>query len=231
MFDNRYQAVLADTEKSKKIHFQLRYQVYCLDKRYEESSKFKEEMEHDQYDENSVHFLIRDRKTGEWLATMRLVIGPLEELPVQDVTSISNDQIDGNKDIFAEVSRLSIVKEFRHNSSIQTNNKDLRTNEPEIMLGLIRAASSYCARFGVQHWIFLCKRSLKRVLQGCGLTIRNIGPVCQHKGARYPYWADLKNFFFTNLPVVAPTINDMFNSNHTYSLYSDLFEEETRNAA
>jgi hypothetical protein len=37
MTNNGYEIILADTEESKNIHYNLRYQIFCLEKGFEEA--------------------------------------------------------------------------------------------------------------------------------------------------------------------------------------------------
>lgn len=230
MFDNRYQAILADTDESKKIHFHLRYQVYCLDKHFEDPKNFEDDLEIDEYDEKSAHFLILDRNTGKWMATMRLVIAAPEDLPMHEVTSVSLDKISEKKTPIAELSRLTILKNFRHNSATDAKTKGIETNGPEMLLGLLRAANSYCRNIGVRQWVFLCKRSMGRIFEKSGLTIKFAGGKCEHKGTRYPFWTDLEKLFLKNLRD-APKVFRMFNTGPAYYRYSELTRVDMQQAA
>ena len=68
MFDNRYEVILADTAEARQIHYNLRYQVYCLEEEFESREAFPDQMERDTWDDNSVHFIVRCKETMEWLA-------------------------------------------------------------------------------------------------------------------------------------------------------------------
>ena len=54
MTNNSYEVILADTEESKSIHYNLRYQIFCMEKGFEEASKFQDKMEKDVYDDNAL---------------------------------------------------------------------------------------------------------------------------------------------------------------------------------
>ena len=64
---------LADPPASKKLHYQLRYQVYCQKLAYEDPTQFPDGEERDQYDEHAVHFLAYDGRRGDWAGALRLV--------------------------------------------------------------------------------------------------------------------------------------------------------------
>lgn len=228
MFDSRYQAVLADTEESKNIHYHLRYKIYCLEKGFESSSKFKDEMERDQYDENSVHFIVRDKITNEWLATVRLVRGETHRLPIQKVAKFSIEGHGIGADEVAELSRLSILRPFRHQAGKRgLDNKSI--NEPEILIGLIRAAREYSRQKGIKHWLFLCRRSIMRVVGNVGMKMHEIGPACEHRGARYPYLAKLESAF-DDIIRYSPRTHEMFSRKAVYYKYSELFDKREHNS-
>jgi len=79
MKNNSYEVILADTEESKNIHYNLRYQIFCLEKGFEEASKCKDEMEKDIYDDNAIHFLVKGN--NRWIGSFRLVIDNSEIYP------------------------------------------------------------------------------------------------------------------------------------------------------
>lgn len=83
MFDNEFEVVIADTDESRSINYNLRYRVYCLETQFEDPKKYKSGLEFDDFDRNSnaVHFLVRSRSSRKWVAAMRLVKGSRDELP------------------------------------------------------------------------------------------------------------------------------------------------------
>ncbi|CAL1240760.1 PEP-CTERM/exosortase system-associated acyltransferase [Candidatus Methylocalor cossyra] len=188
MFDERFEVVLADTARSKAIHYQLRYQVFCLEKGFENAQQFKNEMEQDRYDDQAVHFLVRDKKRNKWVGAARLVLGTADSLPLKQVAEFQLPDLPADK-VIAEFSRLLILDEYR-----QPNGNG--SSEPEILLGLIRAAKEYCQNVAaIEHWVFLCRRSLCRMLTNVGIDLRQIGPACAFRGIRIPYRMDLATAF------------------------------------
>lgn len=220
MFDEQYEAILADTEESKKIHYNLRYQVYCLEKQYEDEGDCPGQMEADEYDEDAVHFLVREKQTGEWVATVRLVLGSLQELPMKELVNIDQERINSGDELLAEISRFSILNTFRNNTG---SVKRERIKEPEIMLGMFRAVIEYGKNNGISNWLFLCRRSLKRIMNQCGFSVEVVGPKTNHKGTRYPYLVSLEKSF-DQLKQLAPSIGSMFSKRIAYYRYSEMFE-------
>lgn len=197
MFDDHYEVVLADTAGSRAIHYHLRYRVFCLEKGFEDAERFKDQMEKDCYDDEAVHFLVRDKKQDQWIAAARLVIGPLDFLPISRAAEISLPDVEAGT-VIAEFSRLLILNNHRC-----FNGK--RISEPEVLMGLIRAAKEYCQNIHIEHWVFLCRRSIRRILDGLGISMEPIGPACHFRGVRVPYRMDLTTAFERVAQVSFPT--------------------------
>ena len=131
MTNNSYEVILADTEESKNIHYNLRYQIFCLEKGFEEASKFKDEMEKDIHDDNAIHFLVKGN--DRWIGSFRLVIDQFGNLPFQKVSALDSPQfLQGNLQA-AEFSRLGILRPFQKLRNGQPP-KESFENESEIML-------------------------------------------------------------------------------------------------
>lgn len=184
LFDDRFEVVLADTASSKAINYKLRYRVFCLEKGYEDPNTFRDQMERDEYDRNAVHFLVRDKEQERWVAAARLVIGTADSLPVTDVARIELPDLPSTQ-VIAEFSRLLIVDGYR-------NPQQEGMHEPEIVLGLFRAAREYSRQVGIKHWVFFCRRGLWRMLANIGLGMEAVGPACTFRGLRIPYRMDMQ---------------------------------------
>lgn len=80
--------------KSHKISiYKIRYQVYCLETGYENPFAYPQKMERDNFDVRSIHFIVRSRATGDWIAAMRLVLGPLGNLPIKQFATIEPERL------------------------------------------------------------------------------------------------------------------------------------------
>ena len=115
MFDENYEVVVADTPSSRYIHHRIRYQVYCVEEAFEDPGRYPDGQEQDAWDDNAVHFIVRDRHCGEWIGAMRLIKPANRTLPIQRIA-----QIDGSKlppDLVPgrawELSRICILRERR----------------------------------------------------------------------------------------------------------------------
>ncbi len=224
MFDGRYRTIIADTVESKAIHFKLRYEVYCLEKRFEPTEHFNTSQERDDYDANAIHLLVQHKTSGQWVGAIRLVLGRPGSLPIYGLTSVSLPKTIMEEGGFAELSRLAILKSFRRCG------KETRVSEPEVLLGLIRAAKEYSENHGIRYWLFLCRRSIKRVVGSFGMEMDVIGPPCEFRGIRYPFLATLATAFDGVAGHSDPVVS-FFAKKHTLLYYSKLYPGHSHNLA
>ncbi|MHB9057039.1 MAG: N-acyl amino acid synthase FeeM domain-containing protein [Paludibacteraceae bacterium] len=101
---------VSPSDKSKA--FNLRYQVYCSEKRWLEKSNYPDEIEYDREDERSAIFLAVDKATGQAVGTVRLIINAHSgwPLPIAWHPSIKGSISTEN---CVEISRLSILPNAR----------------------------------------------------------------------------------------------------------------------
>lgn len=208
MFDKRYEVILADTAEARRIHYRLRYQVYCLEEGFEAHDNYPDQMERDSWDNNSVHFLVRSKLSKEWVAAMRLVLPRHEGLPLENLCTIDSRVLPFHHgESTAEVSRICIKNTFRRNRQPVTgyDDSDARANaagevvanrqryrKSEIMLGLFRAASVYSRESDIRSWYLLTTPALARLINQMNVQLLRIGSACLHRGQRFPFFADLK---------------------------------------
>lgn len=217
MFDSRYEVVLADTEESKEIHYGLRYSVFCLEKEFESAAHYSFPMETDQYDRQAAHFLVRERMTNNWIGAARLIFSPVESLPISKIAKLALPE-HVKQGAVAEFSRLLILSSFRQS-------KSQYVSEPEILLGLIRAAREYSLEQNTENWVFLCRRSINRILGSVGIDMKQIGPACVHRGVRVPYLMDL-NKAFDRVSMCSSRTHQLFSKTQTYCYYSYLDDRQ-----
>jgi N-acyl amino acid synthase of PEP-CTERM/exosortase system len=214
MFDNRFETVLADTPAARQIHHRIRFLVYCLEMGYENVAAHPDGLERDDWDDRSVHFLVRRRDNHEWIAAMRLVMPGAQPLPIESRCDLDRSVCgEVPRDRIAEVSRLCIVEQYRRRLrerelpyEVVGNDAGRRWQElpvsddkrvaqrrhgPEIMLGLLLAAAEYSREVGLAHWFFLTTPALCRMIEQYGVPLQLAGAPCQHRGERHPYFVDL----------------------------------------
>ncbi len=220
MFDKRFEVFFADTPESKRWHYRLRYQVYCKDTHFEDPICHPDGLERDEYDSVSAHFLVRSRETGEWVGAMRLVFGLLPELPLAKYGQFSTEFLRRPRQLYAEVSRLCVIEKYRgrqmrqvvmrrREADSRVVNIAERRREPEIVLGLIRAAHAYVEERGVRQGFFFVSDPLARILKRIPLNINAAGPASYHRGKRRPYFWDTDSLT-ASLAGEAPAVAEMF---------------------
>src|SRR6185437_1479365 len=83
---DEFDVVVADDPSLVRQSFQLRHQVYCVERGYLEGIKG---LEYDEYDEHSRHVVLISRDLGEIVGTVRMVLpsaqDPDSSFPLQAV--------------------------------------------------------------------------------------------------------------------------------------------------
>jgi N-acyl amino acid synthase of PEP-CTERM/exosortase system len=73
-FNKYFEMVPATSDELKNEVYKLRYQVFCVDTKIFNSQHYPNGLESDEFDQQSVHYLIRHRKSGDYAATARLIL-------------------------------------------------------------------------------------------------------------------------------------------------------------
>ena len=200
-YNASFTAVLADTPPLVRAAQSLRYQVYCLERHFEEPDPQNNGLEHDDYDPQSVPGLLYFRHDPEPIGTARLIL-PLaqgESLPVHHLLRTSGVRTSHHfpNGTTAEVSRFSISKAFRRRASEAMNAVGLRPNQiPELYtalpcLGLIQTMLRASINSGITHWAAIMEPKLLRMLATLGIHFHSIGPLVSHHGLRQPSFCSL----------------------------------------
>lgn len=212
MFEEHFEVFLADTDESRRIHYNIRYQVYCEEMGFENKEDFPNKEERDEYDDHSRHFIVRHKHTCAWVGAMRLILKKDSPLPLEKNCTL-NQTIENPVDCKSvELSRLCLIKEIRRRStdnepplgisseeSVQTIYHDTdkvrlfhkHRKNPNIIWGLLHAATDYGRQNNIKHCFFLTTNALARVLRKGGLTMHTIGSPYFHKGERFPFRMDV----------------------------------------
>ena len=188
MFNNQFEVILADDNYSRSLHYQIRYQVYCLEEGFEKAAKFRASEERDDWDNQSAHFLVRSKQTNEWVAAMRMVIPESGQLPIEnlcDIHPVVRPSLTGEP--AAEISRICVVNNYRRKSSQRQD----QVHKSMIMKGLLSAAAQYSMENGIRYWYFLTSPALARMFSSLNIQLIKVGEACEHRGTRYPFMANL----------------------------------------
>src|SRR5688572_31507692 len=79
-FNRHVRTMSADTPELIRRAQEIRYQVYCVERQFENPADHPDRREKDKLDGHSVHSLLIHRMTGHALGTVRLVL-PRREAP------------------------------------------------------------------------------------------------------------------------------------------------------
>ena len=205
MFDETFRVCFADTPFGVALHQRIRYQVFCLDKGFEDPSAFSAARETDAWDDHSAHFIVQNKVTRQWVAATRLVLPkPGASLPVDDMGVFDRHFLDDPGLLVGEISRFCIIGNRSQLSAgggleLEPNSLEAwgigaigKKQQFEITLGMIRAAGIYALKRDIDFCIMLITDAFARLLRKLGVTLRQAGPAINHRGVRTAYLVDMR---------------------------------------
>jgi N-acyl amino acid synthase of PEP-CTERM/exosortase system len=189
LFKRHLSVVAADTEALLDQVFRLRYQVYCVERGFENAAEHPDGRERDHDDGRSLHFLVLDRASGEAAGTVRLILPQIgSELPVIRLARNTGGMLPAHST--AEVSRFAVTKAFRRPLATSWSSaRDRRSGLPIIAFGLIQAIVMMSAVGGITHIVAMMEPALLRLLRRMSIEFYPVGGLVEHHGLRQPGWA------------------------------------------
>ena len=189
LFHNTFSVVPVMRPQDLDNVYKLRYEVYCLERGFEDSKQFPQEQEIDIYDARSIYTLLQHNKSGEFVGTARLIlpdqnhIGDVayDHFPAQ---ALSNHAMVYNEDIFpsnrtAEISRICY-------SQKKASELKLNTMEQRLILpGLLSGVYMLCDLYQVDTLMALLEKRLIDRCHQIGFTPDEVGDSVEHKGTRH----------------------------------------------
>jgi N-acyl amino acid synthase of PEP-CTERM/exosortase system len=195
-FHRHLDAELALNDGQRTEAHRLRYDVYCRDRGYENPDKFPDRLEKDEFDNNSVHALVRHKSSDQAAGVVRLVftdhLNPEKPLPIEmhcgdTFDRAVLDQFEFSRGNIAEVSRFAVSSRFMAGAGIKRSAEDDSSRFfPHISLGLIAMLFVASAHHQITHWYAVMEPSLSRLLSRSGIEFTPIGPVVDYHGKRQP---------------------------------------------
>jgi len=208
VFNEYFEMIPAISDELKLEVYKLRYQVYCIENGGKTGFKnpvdHPEGIEFDEYDQHSVHYLIRHRKRGNFMATTRLILpdpNNREKLfPIELNSQIDNINLLKNmpRHNLAELSRFCVSKEFRHRKNeyplLSTNDLDSaaaftqeeKRSSSHLTLALFACAIRMSSENNIHYWYALMEPALMRLISILGIHFIEIGPLVNFYGMRQP---------------------------------------------
>ncbi len=189
---NRYLSVVpADTQPLLDQAFRLRFQVYCVERGFEDPADYPDGRERDHDNSRSLQFLVIDRATGIAAGTVRLILPKANAgLPVFRLTGTGEPNVALPWSTTAEVSRFAVAKAFRR--PLEENwysGMGHRTGLPILTIGLIQAVVIMSSVSGITHIVAMMEPSLLRLLHRVGVEFHSLGDLVEYHGLRQPCWA------------------------------------------
>lgn len=212
IFTSFFEIEVATTEELTNKVFELRYQVYCIDRAFENPGQFPDKREHDAYDPRSAHALIRHRRTGDSIAVVRLVLAgdnpeqsdfPMRGQCIHRMSQQAQDTIAATpRQHMAEISRMAVSREFRRrlneyesptgvtDQSSYADAEGGRRAMPYISLGLFAAILRMSVKHDITHWMAVMEPAQLRLLKRFGVEFDHVGPLMEFHGLRRPAFTE-----------------------------------------
>jgi len=214
-FFRYFEIVRADKPELLDAAYRMRYEVYCKENAFEDASGCPDQRERDEFDDFSVHTLVRHRKTGHFAGVVRLVLPRRDSTQPLFPTDVHVEQrylksqystFGQGRDKTAEISRLAVSPEFKRRIAEHGTLAGVSGNAsygnghhlgafdrrllPHITLGLFAGIVQMSAEYGITHWLALMEPTLMRFLMRFGIQFRAVGPLVSYHGSRQPAIAD-----------------------------------------
>jgi len=184
----------------------LRFQVYCLERKFEKTEEHAGGIEVDAYDTHSAHGLLFYRLTGEALGTVRIISpnngSTQDNLPMINILRDSNIDLAGYLPIerTVEVSRFAISKELRRRLTDRYNSTGNAAPRSRVererqgnlaCLSLFQFIVRQSLALGATHWAAVMEVKLLRMFASMGIHFQPIGPMVLHHGLRQPSFGSI----------------------------------------
>jgi N-acyl amino acid synthase of PEP-CTERM/exosortase system len=194
-----FSTILADTPALREECFRIRYDVYCVERKFENPQIRPDQLERDAHDDHSAHALLVDRASDVPIGTIRLILkkpGSLTETLPFDTLCSGRPACDTRllpSVRRGEVSRFAISKSRSQDAfegyGSTTMSKPMPTTY--IGLGLLRMAVEMAIANGVDYLCAVMEPALLRMFARCGIHFTNVGPLVAYHGLRQPCYVDV----------------------------------------
>jgi N-acyl amino acid synthase of PEP-CTERM/exosortase system len=181
--------------------YRLRYKVYCEEWGFEKPEEHPGGIEKDEFDEHSVHFVVRKRGEEQIIGTIRMINNSERGFLIEKHCKMDLDLSTSDKNSYGELSRLAVSKDFRKritdniifdgkiadDSSIDTMYSGRRKMENDIVLGLYKCIYKECHESGRKYLLALMAKGLFLLLKRVGILFEPVGQAQNYHGLRTPY--------------------------------------------
>lgn len=195
-----FKTVVADTGALRETAHALRFQVYCLERKFEDAEQHPEGLETDEFDAHSVQGVLFHRPSQSAMGAARVILtreGTADSLPIEGLLRQSDLELSDyvNLPETIEISRFAISKEFRRRKSDQgeaaPSQADTLRETNLAFLGLLQFVLRECVKREVLYWTAVMEPKFLRLLARMGITYLPVGPLVMHHGIRQPCYCYL----------------------------------------
>ena len=162
-YHSYFRSQVVDTPELLRTALAIRYQVYCLERKFENADEHSDQLESDELDAAAIHSLVIHRPSREAIGTARLILPRYAEgeLPIEHLLRQNGFRAGDHFPVAtsAEVSRFSISNQFRRrrgdNGISEGGVGEARYSECRgalPCLGLIREIIRQSYTLGLTHW-------------------------------------------------------------------------------
>lgn len=181
--------------------YALRYQVYCLERKFLNADDYPAHLEFDEFDPHSIHVGAFDA-AGVLAGTARVIKMSALGFPVLSRCSLFPHDARSTAGMPVEIGRLSVSRNYNRRSG------ERRDGCGDVFLTLLKGLYQATKRLGATHWLAATERSLLRMLVQQGFPARLIGPESDYFGLVSPYRMDLREFDDVILSNRFPALQD-----------------------
>jgi N-acyl amino acid synthase of PEP-CTERM/exosortase system len=203
--DRYFEVVSVSTPALLDQVYTLRYQVYCIERAFEDRAEYPTGRESDCYDAHSQHVALLYRPSGEMVGTGRLIFPAAAVVPQLPLLSLLEPDAEAAFRHYpihemAEVSRYAVAKQFRRRKGedefpdtayLPDDGKNNRRLMPHITLALIRGLLKLGISQQVRYFCACMTPALLRLMSQHGFTFKPIGRLVNHHGFRQPCVASI----------------------------------------
>ena len=204
VFNEYFEMVPAISDELKNEAYKLRYQVFCIENKFLNSEHYPDDLEFDEFDQHSVHYLIRHRKSGDYAATVRLILpdanNPEKLFPLELHCEVDNFAVMQpiNRKHLGEISRLCVSKAFKKRrdeahklAAISPDQQsyftpDERRTFPHLSLALMACIIKASHENDIHFTYGTMESQWFRFISALGIDVIKIGPLADYHGKRWP---------------------------------------------
>ncbi|MFQ5587786.1 MAG: PEP-CTERM/exosortase system-associated acyltransferase [Nitrospiria bacterium] len=203
-FNGYFEILPADTSDLVEEVLRLRYQVYCVERNFEDASHHTDCKERDLYDKRSVHCLIRHKLTGLYVAAVRLILpDPADYSSLFPMEKYCRQSFFDNVMPLQKISRTSLAEVSRFLISEERERQIVRASTFEaeegsgyrrkdgllcylLLFGLFSAVIRMTTMNLISSWYVSVEPAFYRLLTRFGIHFTKIGPIIDYHGLRHP---------------------------------------------